>query len=305
MGGVRLNTDAIDNSAGVNTSDYEVNIKIALSAPLRTGRLSSDARNELLARMTDEVAHLVLRNNYQQTLALSLAQRRGLGDLGFQQRLMDLLEGQGLLERAVEFLPDDAALAQRAREGVPLTRPELAVLLAYAKNALFSELLEGGVPDDPYLGRELFAYFPAPLREDWREEIETHRLRREIIATRLVNAMIDLGGPSLLPRMGGATVEQIAAAFALVRDVFRVDELLAGLDALDTKIAGELQLELYAAVQDLILGRMAWFIHNADLAEGLDRLVPRFRDGVDAVRAALPDVLGEDDEAARTRAPTS
>ena len=131
--GIRLNTDAIDNSAGVNTSDVEVNIKIALSGPVRAGALTLEARNALLAEMTDEVARLVLRNNYQQTLALSLAQRRGLEDLGFQQRLMQMLEQHGQLDRAVEFLPDEMALAERRKRGEALTRPELAVLLAYAK----------------------------------------------------------------------------------------------------------------------------------------------------------------------------
>ena len=160
LAGIRLNTDAIDNSAGVNTSDVEVNIKIALSAPVRAGALTLEARNALLAEMTDEVARLVLRNNYQQTLALSLAQRRGLEDLGFQQRLMQTLESHGLLDRAVEFLPDDMALGERRKRNLALTRPELAVLLAYAKLTLYSELLDSKVPDDPYLGRELNRYFP-------------------------------------------------------------------------------------------------------------------------------------------------
>ena len=160
LAGVRLNTDAIDNSAGVNTSDVEVNIKIALSVPVREGKMTFEARNAQLAEMTAEVGHLVLRNNYQQTLALSLAQRRGLEDLGFQQRLMQTLEKQGLLDRAVEYLPDEMAIAERRKRDQPLTRPELAVLLAYAKLTLYTELLDSSVPDDPYLGRELGRYFP-------------------------------------------------------------------------------------------------------------------------------------------------
>ena len=147
--GIRLNTDAIDNSAGVNTSDMEVNIKIALSIPLRDGRLTMDARNALLAEMTDEVAGLVLRNNYLQTLALSLAERRGMEDFGFLQRLIQTLETRGLLDRAVEYLPDDMQLAERRRRSQPFTRPELAVLLAYAKLSLYDDLLESAVPDDP------------------------------------------------------------------------------------------------------------------------------------------------------------
>ena len=142
MRGVRLNTDAIDNSAGVNTSDVEVNIKIALTPVMQDGRLSLEARDKLLVEMTDEVGRLVLRNNYQQTLALSLSQRRGLEDLGFQQRLMQVLEQRGLLDRMVEYLPDDLEISERRKRGQGLTRPELAVLLAYAKLTLYSDLLE-------------------------------------------------------------------------------------------------------------------------------------------------------------------
>ncbi len=163
--GVRLNTDAIDNSAGVNTSDLEVNIKIALNGPERDGRLDEASRNWLLADMTDDVARLVLRNNYLQALALSLAERRGVADLGFARRLMQVLEQEGRLDRGVEDLPDDTALAERARRGEALTRPELAVLLAYAKLALHDQLLGSPVPDDPYLAKELERYFPFELRD--------------------------------------------------------------------------------------------------------------------------------------------
>ncbi len=163
--GVRLNTDAIDNSAGVNTSDVEVNLKIALARPMRDGRLSRPARNALLADMTEDVAALVLRNNYLQPLAISLAELRGLEDLGFAQRLMHTLETAGALDRAVEFLPDDMEIAERRRRSQALSRPELAVLLAYAKLALHHELLQSNVPDDPYLGRELGRYFPKAVAE--------------------------------------------------------------------------------------------------------------------------------------------
>jgi glutamate dehydrogenase len=301
LAGVRLNTDAIDNSAGVNTSDYEVNIKIALAPAVADGRLSADARVSFLAEMTDEVGHLVLANNHRQTLALSLAQRRGAEDLGFEQRLMQVLESRDLLDRGVEYLPDDAVLSERVRDKLPLTRPELAVLLAYAKNALFADLLETGVPDDPYLVRELARYFPQPMREPYRSDIDAHRLRREIIATRLCNAMIDLGGPSLLVRLGGAGVEQAAAAFAAVYDSFRLADLISGLDALDAKMSGALQLELYGAVQDMLLSRIGWFLKNADLGEGLQSVVHRFRDGLDLVRSSLKDTLAPDAESTRQK----
>ena len=276
LNGGRLNTDAIDNSAGVNTSDVEVNIKIALSEPMRTGALSLDQRNALLGEMTDEVAALVLRNNYLQTLALSLAQRRGLDDLGFQQRLMQTLETRGLLDRSVEYLPDDMAIAERRRRSHPLTRPELAVLLAYAKLTLYGDLLESKVPDDPYLGRELGRYFPRLLMERFPDAVEKHRLRREIIATHIVNSIINRGGPSLVVRMAdetGAQPDAITRAFVAVRDSYQMPELNGEIDKLDAKITGKLQLDLYAAVQDLLLDRLVWFLRNADFAER-----PRRRD---------------------------
>ena len=178
--GIRLNTDAIDNSAGVNTSDMEVNIKIALSIPLRDGRLALSARNALLAEMTDEVAELVLRNNYLQTLALSLAERRGMEDFGFLQRLIQTLEARRALDRAVEYLADDMQLTERRRQFKPFTRPELSVLLAYAKLSLYDELLESAVPDDPYLSREVGRYFPKAIAARYPDALEHHRLRREI-----------------------------------------------------------------------------------------------------------------------------
>ena len=198
--------------------------------------------------MTDEVAALVLRNNYLQTLALSLAERRGLEDLGFEQRLMQTLEAAGELDRAVEFLPDDMEIAERRRRAQALTRPELAVLLAYAKLSLYHDLLQSSVPDDPYLGRELGRYFPKAVTERFPDALERHRLRREIIATQLANSMINRGGPSLLVRIAdqtGAPAAGIAAAFAAVRDSYGMTALNGEIDALDNGISGKLQLELY------------------------------------------------------------
>ncbi|HMK70334.1 MAG TPA: NAD-glutamate dehydrogenase [Xanthobacteraceae bacterium] len=295
--GVRLNTDAIDNSAGVNTSDMEVNIKIALSIPLRDGRLAMTARNALLVEMTDEVAALVLRNNYLQTLALSLAARRGMDDFAFEQRLIQTLEGRGALDRTVEFLADDMQLTERRRRSQPFTRPELAVLLAYAKLALYDELLESAVPDDPYLGRELGRYFPKAIGARFPDALEHHRLRREIIATQLANSMINRGGPSLIVRIAdqtGAAAAAIASAFAAVRDSYGMTALNTAIDGLDKRVSGKLQLDLYAAVQDLLLDRVVWFLRNIDLSRGLADLVTHYRDGIAAVEAALDGALSQD-----------
>ncbi len=221
--------------------------------------------------MTDEVARLVLRNNYQQSLAISLAQRRGLEDLGFQQRLMQILEKRGLLDRAVEYLPDEVMLADRRKRNEPLTRPELAVLLAYAKLTLYSELLDSDVPDDPYLGRELNRYFPQEMSERYQDALDAHRLRREIIATQLTNSMINRGGATLIVRIGdqtGATSASIAAAFAAVRQSYEMVALNTAIDGLDNKVSGKTQLDLYAAVRDLLLDRLVWFLRNVDLTQG-------------------------------------
>jgi glutamate dehydrogenase len=292
--GIRLNTDAIDNSAGVNTSDMEVNIKIALSIPLRDGRLAMAARNTLLAEMTDDVAALVLRNNYLQTLALSLAERRGMEDFGFLQRLMQTLEAREFLDRAVEYLPDDMGLSERRRRSLAFTRPELSVLLAYAKLSLYDDLLESTVPDDPYLAREMVRYFPKPVVERFPDALEHHRLRREIIATQLGNSMINRGGPSLIVRIAdqtGATPAAVAQAFTVVRDSYAMTALNAAIDELDNRVHGKVQLDLYASVQDLLLDRIVWFLRNVDLSKGLAELVSHYRDGIDVVAACLDSVL--------------
>ena len=237
--------------------------------------------------MTDEVAALVLRNNYLQTLALSLAERRGLEDLGFQQRLMQTLEQRGELDRAVEFLPDDMELAERARRSQPLTRPELAVLLAYAKLALYADLLDSGVPDDPYLGRELGRYFPQDARaRNIPDALDKHRLRREIIATQLANSMINRGGPSLVVRIADQTgaapprsprrSPRCATATTCRRSTTRSTRSTA-------RCPARCSSSLYAAVQDLLLDRLVWFLRNADLSKGLAGVVEHHRKGIAAL----------------------
>ncbi|MBX9827333.1 MAG: NAD-glutamate dehydrogenase, partial [Xanthobacteraceae bacterium] len=237
-----------------------------------------------------------------QTLALSLAERRGMEDFGFQQRLMQTLEAAGELDRAVEFLPDDMELSERARRSQPLTRPELAVLLAYAKLSLHAALLDSTVPDDPYLGRELGRYFPKIIAEKYPDALEHHRLRREIIATQLSNSMINRGGPSLVVRIAdqtGAAPADIAAAFAAVRDSYDMPELNEEINALDGKVSGEVQLSLYAAVQDLLLDRLVWFLRNCDLSKGLAGVVEHHRAGIAALTRVLDAALPKEAAAAR------
>ncbi|MEM6666601.1 MAG: NAD-glutamate dehydrogenase domain-containing protein, partial [Pseudomonadota bacterium] len=297
MFGGRINSDAIDNSAGVNSSDVEVNIKIALGAAVRAGKLTTPKRNALLAQMTDEVAALVLRNNYQQTLSLSLAEQRGLKETEFQGRFMTALEGRGLLDRHVEDLPDQVTLAERIEDGKPLTRPELAVVLAYAKITLFDDLIATDVPDDPYLARDLFRYFPVKMQKKYAGEIEGHRLRREIIATMLANSMINRGGPVFVHRTAdqtGADVATIARAFAVVRDSFGMTALNGAIDALDTRISGDLQLALYTRVQDLLWQLAPWFIRQMAPGVSLEAEIGRFSKGIGALVKSLAKGLPAD-----------
>lgn len=292
--GIRLNTDAIDNSAGVNTSDVEVNIKIALAHPLEQGEITPTERATLLRQMTDEVAELVLRNNYLQTLALSLADRQGADDLPFQQRMMQVLEAEGALNRTVEVLPSDIEIADRRARNEHLTRPELAVLLAYAKLTLHDALVASSVPDDPYLAHELTTYFPPELRERFPQAIATHRLKREIIATGLSNAIVNLCGPASFVRISdqtGADAAALARAFAAVRDSYDLPALKAAIDALDNKVSGAVQLSLYATIQDVAVGRILWFLSNVSFAEGIEAVVKRYRASISAVMTALDDSL--------------
>jgi len=292
--GGRLNTDAIDNSAGVNSSDLEVNIKIALGAMLASHRMTMEHRNEFLETLTGEVAELCLRNNYLQTLALSLAEREGVVALPDQRALIEHLEAAGLLSRAVEQLPDDAALDARAAAGEALTRPELAVLLAYAKITLRADLIASDAPDDPYLARDLFAYFPPKLGAELHETVEQHRLRREVIATVLANAMINRGGPAYLVatmRAASGGPADVARAYAATRDVFGLTELNRLIDQLDGILAGDVQLALYGEIAGLLRQQTRWFVRNESFDGGLAELVARYALGVSDIRAELARLL--------------
>ncbi|WP_332690546.1 NAD-glutamate dehydrogenase [Devosia sp.] len=291
LSGGRINTDAIDNSAGVNSSDLEVNIKIALAPLLANGSLSIADRNAFLVTMTDEVAALCLRNNYLQGLALSLAERAGTGELPDHRELIERLEERGLLDRAVEFLPSDATMDARALAGKALVRPELAVILAYAKLTLYADLLEGISIDDDYLAGELYRYFPETLHGAYPAAVAGHRLKREVIATVLANAMINRGGPAFVSELRAATSAspgEVALAYAGTRDAYGLTALNAAIDALDGVVAGEVQLGLYGAVMELLRQESLWFLRNADVTQGLAGLVARHGAGV----AALRDMLG-------------
>jgi glutamate dehydrogenase len=255
--GGRCNSDAIDNSAGVNSSDVEVNIKIALSAALASGRLDLPARNKLLASMTEEVGELVLRNNYLQSLAISLTERQRANNRDELARLMTVLEASGRLNRKVEMLPDDAAISERYVGGQALTRAEIGVLLSYAKISLFDDLVDSDLPDAPYCDSLLKDYFPKKMRRSYEGEIEGHRLKREIIATALANHVINRGGPSFMVWMMDATGAQpadIVKGAILAGDGLDLQSYWDQIDALDGEISGDVQNDLYSRVEYVYRG---------------------------------------------------
>jgi len=292
--GGRLNTDFIDNSAGVNTSDQEVNIKIAVAPAVRAGRLSLEARNKLLAEMAEDIAAGSLRNNYQQSLALSLAERTSAPELADYALLIRGLEARGLLDRGLEALPTDMELQERARGGRGLARPELAVLLSYAKIALQDDLLRSGVPDEPELEPWLMRYFPPRLAERYAAEVKAHSLRREIIALGLANAIANRGGPAMATRLAeetGRSAADVAYAFLAAREVFDLARLWERIDALDGKVKGNVQVALYEATRELVNAQTLWFLRDGRAIDDLAGTIVRHRAGLAALQPALMAVL--------------
>jgi glutamate dehydrogenase len=293
--GGRINTDAIDNSAGVDTSDHEVNIKILLDAVVMAGDLTQKQRNALLQEMTDAVAELVLADNYLQGLALSLAEAQGVSRLEEQQRLMRNLERAGELSRAVEFLPDDDALAARAATGRGLTRPELAVLMAYVKNTLADALAQSDLPEDPRLEQDLAVYFPPVLVERFRPAVAGHRLRREIIATVAANDLVNRGGITFLTEMverTGRNEGDVARAYAIAREILSLDALWRAVNALDDRVPAKAQLDMLLTGRRL-LGRItAWFLRGharLDIAAEIAAFRPGVQELAERIGEILPD----------------
>ncbi len=293
--GVLLNTDFIDNSAGVDTSDHEVNIKILLNAQVQAGKLTLPERNKLLASMTDEVAGLVLTDNYRQNQAISLMERMSVSRLGSKQHFIRTLESQGLLDRQIEFLPNDAELAERKTRGQGLTRPELAVLLSYSKLVAFQQMLDSDVPEDPYLSKELVRYFPQPLQLKYAKAMEQHRLKREIIATAVTNSTINRMGATFLLRMqedSGRTPGEVAKAFTITRETLDARALWTQIDALDGKVAESTQIDALQVIWSLQRSFTRWLLSRPGTIPDIATAVARYHDGFKDIRAGqgiLPD----------------
>ncbi|MFD5127370.1 NAD-glutamate dehydrogenase [Streptomyces olindensis] len=292
--GGRINTDAIDNSAGVDTSDHEVNIKILLNGLVTDGDMTVKQRNKLLAEMTDEVGRLVLRNNYAQNTAIANALAQSKDMLHAQQRFMKHLVREGHLDRALEFLPTDRQIRERLAQGQGLTGPETAVLLAYTKITVAEELLHTSLPDDPYLKGLLHAYFPTELREQFPDRLDGHPLRREITTTVLVNDTVNTGGTTYLHRLReetGASLEEIVRAQTAARAIFRQSPVWDGVEALDNKVEAEVQTRIRLHARRLVERGTRWLLNNRPQPLELAGTVDFFAERVEQVWSQLPKLL--------------
>ena len=265
LAGGLINTDAIDNSAGVDCSDHEVNIKILLNGCVQRGEITVAARNTLLASMTHEVGELVLDDNRAQTLALGVARRQSFPMVNVHTRYLQALEAEGWLNRSLEFLPTDRQIAERQAAGQGLTTPEFSVLLAYTKNANVAELHNSDLPDDPFFEADLVNYFPHAMRDDFRAQICGHQLRREIVATVLINQMVNLSGISFDHRMTeqtGASVTDIARAWVVTREVTQLPLLWEEIESLESDVKLDVQLELLLEARQMAERCVLWLLRH-------------------------------------------
>ncbi|MBE0613056.1 MAG: NAD-glutamate dehydrogenase [Burkholderiales bacterium] len=295
--GGSINTDAIDNSAGVDCSDHEVNIKILLNLVIEDGLLTESQRNQLLVEMTDDVAALVLRDNYFQTQILSVSSARAKELLDAQGRYMQYLAKLGRLNRRVEYLPFEEAISERKTAGIGLTTPEVAVLLAYSKMELFDTLLISDVPEDPYIRTALERHFPQPLRTRFPDHIQRHPLRREIIATHVVNSMVNRVGPSFVHRLQqetGAAIPDIVRAYIATREVFGLVPLWQTIEALDNRIADATQTEMVLECLRLVHRGTLWFLRRRDHLQDLAKTREHFRASVEQLAGNLYQVVAAD-----------
>jgi glutamate dehydrogenase len=304
LDGGRIDTDAIDNSAGVDTSDHEVNIKILTGMAERAGKLARPDRDALLASMTDEIATHVLAHNYDQGLALSMLEAEATAELPNLARFMDELEARGRLDRALEGLPDDDGIAARARAGRGLTRPELAVLLAYGKLDLFDQMVASAAPDDPHFFSTLRAYFPTALSR-FDDEMRRHRLRREIIATVIGNEMINICGPTFPGRLmaaAGCDATDLMITFEAARRVLRFEDAWARVAALDGKAPAAGQTALFRELSYVLRGQTFWLARRVAKAPAdVETLIRAYRPAADELKALFPAVLSPFEQKAAVR----
>jgi glutamate dehydrogenase len=292
--GGRVNTDFVDNSGGVDCSDHEVNIKILLDVVRQRTKQTRPERNRLLAQMTDDVAALVLRDNYLQSQAISLMQSVAHDRLGEHAHLIRSLELEGVLDRALEHLPSADEIEERRRAGRGLTRPEMAMLLSYSKIALNNQLIASDVPEDAYLSGELDRYFPDRLSKRYAKLLGEHRLRREIITTATTNSIVNRMGPTFVTRTRqdtGADAATVARAYSIARESFEVRDLWAEIEKLDNRVATATQYSMTLESVTLIRHATYWLIQRHRGALGIESQVGRLRPGIRELAAGLPQWL--------------
>ena len=292
--GVRLYADSIDNSAGVDCSDHEVNIKILIDQVMSNGDITRKQRNTLLAKMTNEVGLQVLVDNYRQTQAINMILGEGMEVFDNQIRLMRMLEKGGRLNRKVEFLPDDETLVDRGAMKIGLTGPEVAVLMSYAKIWVNEELLASDLPDDKALQDDLIDYFPAPLRKTYKKEIKKHRLHREIVATQATNSVINRAGGSFINQLierTGMPASDVVRAYIIARRCLGMRSLWDQIDALDNKIPASIQTKMRLDTNRLVEWVTLWFLRNERRPLDITSHVEEFTEGFAAFYACLDKCL--------------
>ena len=297
LNGGKVNTDAIDNSAGVDCSDHEVNIKIVLKAAVDKGLINLDQRNKLLEEMTADVESLVLRDNFLQTQAITIAEFQGVKILEQQALLMRSLVKQGILNKDVEFLPHRDEITRRFSEGIGLSRPELSVLLAYSKIYLYQSILNSNLPDDKYFHSELIRYFPEKLSNKFLTEIKSHPLRREVIATFITNSLVNRLGITFFYRTAedtGLKTCDIARAYIITREIFDICDLWNQIENLFNKVKYDVQIEMFREISSLVERTTAWFIRNLEQPiSNIPKIKEDFKEKINIIYNNLGSIISD------------
>ncbi|MCC5791820.1 MAG: NAD-glutamate dehydrogenase [Legionellaceae bacterium] len=290
-----LNTDFIDNSAGVDCSDHEVNLKILLNEEMQQGNLSLEKRDEVLVSLTSEISDLVLENNYQQALVLSYAAFMAKEDIGLHAEYIKELESKNILNRAVEYLPENKALMERKAGALGLTRPELATLLAYTKINLKEDILHSRLPEDAFLAKKLGTAFPGVINKTYHDALEKHQLKRDIIATQLANAVINNMGLTFIYKTQmetGASVEDIIKAYTVASEIFSSHALQRLIESLDYKVSMSKQLDMIINIRKLLALSTRWFLQNNRINDQLQPLIECYSQAVTSLEQWIPDLMG-------------
>jgi glutamate dehydrogenase len=297
LNGGMVYTDFIDNSGGVNCSDKEVNIKILLNSIVASGDLTPKQRNELLIEMTDEVSKLVLRDNFLQTRAISLSASQAMQALELQSRYIKELERLGKIDRGLEFLPDEKALQERKLMGQGLGRPGIAVLMCYSKSLLKEQILSSGVPEESYMEQFLVSSFPKPLQERFRKQMQDHPLKREIIATKLSNIIVNEMGFTFVYRLQdetGAPVSAIVKAYMITRTVLNLESIWKQIEDLGTKISAQRQIEMMMIYVRISRRITRWFLRTQRKTIDIFEIVKLYSQGINELKMSIPAILSEE-----------